>query len=133
MTEYINVKIYASFDRVVDRQCRAIVREGIAIHGRLPDDKWGKYWHVVHVVSGMSLFATNKPSDARRALRFFASRRINGVSLANLPGCEVCAIAPAIADDFYHHMRAEVSNFTNILESASEIADFLACKRGVSL
>jgi len=130
MTEYILVKTNEAFG-LADTQTRAIVRDGIALQPKFPDDRDPRGWHVIHVLSGLSLYAGSLAS-AKRAFRFFVGYKINGVRLADIPPCELCNLSTVMADDFLSHMNLSASLFHPVVERASLLSKLLSCDKAAA-
>lgn len=106
----------------------AEVHDGLAIHHEalIYDDGvnflTSKRWTITHVQSGVALGTCKNEERARKALVKCLAVRWHGLALGELPGCEICANALAIAA----LLKSRLSH-DEILQRASFAAGLLAC------
>lgn len=78
------------------RQVEMPVIDGLGIQERFPDDIDKRPFRVIHVKSGVSLMAAETWIEAWEMREWLSQQVVNGVSLADLPICEICDLAPVL-------------------------------------
>lgn len=89
----------------------------------------GPQWRVIHVKSGLSLAGHNDRNYAVKLRKWFERQQVNGVRLADVPGCELCAVSVEIArriteelpeypqiDDYVGHVRQGAARIAALIE-----------------
>lgn len=106
----------------------AEIYDGLAIHHEalIYDDGvnflTSKQWTITHVQSGVALSTCENEEQARKRLAKCLVVRWHGLALGELPICEICANALAIAA----LVKIRLS-YDEILQRASFAAELLAC------
>lgn len=105
------------------RQVEMSVIDGLGIQERFSDDIDKRPFRVIHVKSGVSLMAAASWYEAWEMREWLSQQVVNGVSLADLPICEMCDLAPVllpkIQERFPDAHDKGVQHFVKLLECVS--------------
>lgn len=90
----------------------------------------GPQWRVIHVKSGLSLAGHNDRSYAIKLRNWFECQRVNGVALADMPGCELCAVSGEIARRIAEELPEypQIDDYVDcVRQGAAQIAALIEC------
>lgn len=108
------------------RQVDADVEDGLAIH---PDIYVG--YSITHVLSGGRVGKAKTMAGAKRFREILLSIRVGGLSLGQLPGCEICANALALHHEIVERLPFQSDHLVHdehhVLRVVERAADVFGC------
>ena len=100
-----------------------------------PDGRWcithsANQYAVNHAASGIAIVHERTLDQAKASMLILAGLTLNGVSLGDMPGCEITASALLIVDRYVSAggMLSDSYRENGLLDRAKRLADALECR-----